>query len=270
MSRADLRRRGTRHGLQGDADRALELLLEHGINHIDTAATADAELRIAPWLARARSTLRRHEDRPARPSRRTRGDPPLARPTRRRPGGSLQLHNLVDVIEWETALGEDGALEAAIEAREEGLVRFIGVTGHGLSRRPRCTGAASSASRSTRSCCRTTTSRCETSAMRQTSRRSPPSARSADVAATDDQGIASRRGTAARRRPRPGTSRCASRPTSTSPFTGCSAAAESFLHTVGDVTILPKVLDAASRYEERPANDTIDDLVSRRSLVALF
>src|SRR6476661_8215989 len=46
---------------------------------------------------------------------------------------SIQLHNLVDVIEWETALGADGALEAAIEAREEGLVRFIGVTGHGLS-----------------------------------------------------------------------------------------------------------------------------------------
>src|SRR5207237_9455442 len=45
----------------------------------------------------------------------------------------LQLHNLVDVIEWEFALREGGALEAAVEAREEGLVRFIGVTGHGLS-----------------------------------------------------------------------------------------------------------------------------------------
>jgi len=46
---------------------------------------------------------------------------------------SIQLHNLVDVIEWDIALSADGALEAAIEAREEGLVRFIGVTGHGLS-----------------------------------------------------------------------------------------------------------------------------------------
>jgi len=45
----------------------------------------------------------------------------------------LQLHNLVDVIEWEFALREGGALEAAVEARAEGLVRFIGVTGHGLS-----------------------------------------------------------------------------------------------------------------------------------------
>ena len=45
----------------------------------------------------------------------------------------LQLHNLVDPHEWETALGAGGALEAAIEARELGLVRFIGITGHGLT-----------------------------------------------------------------------------------------------------------------------------------------
>src|SRR3954464_2805789 len=46
---------------------------------------------------------------------------------------SIQLPALVDVIEWETALGPNGRHRAAIEAREEGLVRFIGVTGHGLS-----------------------------------------------------------------------------------------------------------------------------------------
>ena len=46
---------------------------------------------------------------------------------------SIQLHNLVDVIEWDIALSPGGALEACLEARDEGLVRFIGVTGHGLS-----------------------------------------------------------------------------------------------------------------------------------------
>lgn len=45
----------------------------------------------------------------------------------------LQLHALVDAQEWETAFGAGGALEAAIEAREQGLVRFIGVTGHGTT-----------------------------------------------------------------------------------------------------------------------------------------
>jgi predicted aldo/keto reductase-like oxidoreductase len=44
----------------------------------------------------------------------------------------IQLHNLVDQAEWEIAFGKDGALRAAREARDAGLVRFIGVTGHGL------------------------------------------------------------------------------------------------------------------------------------------
>src|SRR5919199_288064 len=43
----------------------------------------------------------------------------------------IQLHNLVDPIEWDKALSPGGALDAAVEAREQGLVRFIGVTGHG-------------------------------------------------------------------------------------------------------------------------------------------
>ncbi|MGD3916100.1 aldo/keto reductase, partial [Xanthomonas citri pv. citri] len=44
----------------------------------------------------------------------------------------IQLHNLAQEEEWVTALGPGGALEAAVEAREAGLVRFIGVTGHGV------------------------------------------------------------------------------------------------------------------------------------------
>ena len=45
----------------------------------------------------------------------------------------IGFHNLVDPKEWEIALGPGGALEAAIELRQQGLVRFIGVTGHGLT-----------------------------------------------------------------------------------------------------------------------------------------
>ena len=45
----------------------------------------------------------------------------------------IQLHNLVHPAEWDLALSDDGALRAAMEAREEGIVRFIGVTGHGLT-----------------------------------------------------------------------------------------------------------------------------------------
>ncbi len=43
----------------------------------------------------------------------------------------IQLHNLVAKDEWQTAFGPKGALEALVEARAQGLVRFIGVTGHG-------------------------------------------------------------------------------------------------------------------------------------------
>src|SRR3954452_706089 len=118
-----------------DADRTLELLLSHGVNHIDVAADyGDAELRIATWL-------RRHEGEffvATKTGKRTYRE---AREEIRRSldrlgvehVDSIQLHNLVDVIEWDIALSGGGALEAAIEARDEGLVRFIGVTGHGLS-----------------------------------------------------------------------------------------------------------------------------------------
>jgi aryl-alcohol dehydrogenase-like predicted oxidoreductase len=120
---------------QDDADRALDVLLEHGVNHIDVAASyGDAELRVAPWL-------RRHPDTfflATKTGERTyRGARDEIRRSLDRLGvdrvDSIQLHNLVDVIEWETALSEGGALQAAVEARDEGLVRFIGVTGHGLS-----------------------------------------------------------------------------------------------------------------------------------------
>jgi aryl-alcohol dehydrogenase-like predicted oxidoreductase len=120
---------------KGDADRVLDLLLEHGINHIDVAASyGDAELRVAPWLTRepSRFFLATKTDQRSYRAARDQIHRSLDRLGVDRVD-SIQLHNLVDVIEWETALGSGGALEAAVEAREQGLVRFIGVTGHGLS-----------------------------------------------------------------------------------------------------------------------------------------
>ena len=118
-----------------DAERTLELLLAHGVNHIDTAASyGDSELRVASWLQREPGRFfvaTKTGDRDYKAAKES------IRRSLERLGVDhvdlIQLHNLVDVIEWETALREGGALEAAIEAREEGLVRFIGVTGHGLS-----------------------------------------------------------------------------------------------------------------------------------------
>ncbi|MDP6707231.1 MAG: aldo/keto reductase [Alphaproteobacteria bacterium] len=118
---------------QATADRVFDLLLEYGVNHIDTAAAyGDAELRIGPWMDRHR------DDFFLATKTRERGYEGAAEGLRR----SLerlrvdrvdlfQLHALIHPDEWDQAFGPGGALEAAIEARDEGLVRFIGVTGHG-------------------------------------------------------------------------------------------------------------------------------------------
>jgi len=120
---------------QTEADRTMELILRHGINHIDTAASyGEAELRLGPWMERHRGdfflatktgerTFQPAYDEIRRSLERLRVDQV----------DLIQLHNLVDEEEWEIALGPGGALEAAIRAREEGLVRFIGVTGHGTA-----------------------------------------------------------------------------------------------------------------------------------------
>jgi aryl-alcohol dehydrogenase-like predicted oxidoreductase len=118
-----------------EADRALELVLRYDLDHLDTAASyGDSELQIAKWLARE------GRDRfflATKTGKRTYGEArDEIRASLRRLGVDhvdlIQLHNLVDQAEWEIAFGKDGALRAAREARDAGLVRFIGVTGHGL------------------------------------------------------------------------------------------------------------------------------------------
>jgi aryl-alcohol dehydrogenase-like predicted oxidoreductase len=119
-----------------DADRALELVERHGLDHIDTAASyGDSELLIAPWLAGAgRDRFFLATKTGERTYRKARDQ---IRRSLERLGVAyvdlIQLHNLVDPVEWETALGPDGALKAAVEARDAGLARFIGVTGHGVT-----------------------------------------------------------------------------------------------------------------------------------------
>src|SRR5882762_3149774 len=115
------------------ADRTLEVLLRHGVNHIDTAASyGDAELRIRPWLKREPGRFFLATKTDARTKAEARDE--LHRSLDRLGVDHVdlwQLHNLADPIEWDTALSPGGVIDAAAEARAEGLVRFIGVTGHG-------------------------------------------------------------------------------------------------------------------------------------------
>ena len=120
---------------QAEADAAIELAMSYGVNHVDVAASyGEAELRVGSWIARHgrpfSSPLK-----PGNAQRKKRGRRFYRSLERLQVDhvDLLQLHNLVDPLEWETALGPGGALEAALKAREQGLVRFIGVTGHGLT-----------------------------------------------------------------------------------------------------------------------------------------
>ena len=256
---------------KSDADRTLDHLLEHGINHIDVAASyGDAELRIAPWLTQhpgvfflatktgqrgyrqARDEIHRSLDRLGVDS-----------------VDSIQLHNLVDVIEWETALGAGGALEAAVEAREQGLVRFIGVTGHGLSvpeihRR--------SLERFPFDSVLAPYNYPQMQDPRYADRFEALAAvcRERNVALQTIKSLARRRwdGRAATAatwyeplREQPDIDRAVhwvlGRP-------------DAFLLTTGDVGILPRLLDAAERYERRPADDDMTGLAERIDAEPLF
>ncbi len=118
-----------------DGERALDVVLRHGVNHIDTAATyGRSERRVGAWMPRHRGafflatktgerTYEKARDQIRHSLERLQTDHV----------DLIQLHNLVDPAEWDTALGPGGALEAAVEARAQGLARFIGVTGHGVT-----------------------------------------------------------------------------------------------------------------------------------------
>jgi len=120
---------------QEDADRTLAVLLRYGINHIDTAAGyGDSELRIAPWMRNHRGRFFLATKTGERGADGARAQ--LERSLQRMQVDHvdlIQLHGLTEPDEWRQALAGGGALEALVRAREEGLARYIGITGHGVT-----------------------------------------------------------------------------------------------------------------------------------------
>jgi len=120
---------------QDRANTTLGAIHEWGINHIDTAAAYGAsEDRLKPWLATHRSDVFLASKTGERGGPGARAE--LERSLDRLGTDHvdlIQLHNLVDEIEWQTAYNPGGALEGAVRALDEGLVRAIGVTGHGVN-----------------------------------------------------------------------------------------------------------------------------------------
>jgi aryl-alcohol dehydrogenase-like predicted oxidoreductase len=256
---------------KGDADRALDQLLEHGINHIDVAAGyGDAELRIAPWLKRNPGTFFVATKTGERTYRGAREE---IRRSLDRLGvdrvDSIQLHNLVDVIEWDAALSADGALEAAIEAREEGLVRFIGVTGHGLS-------VPEMHRRSLERFPFDSVLAPYNYVQMQDARYADTFEALAAVCAERNVALQTIKSLARRR----WDGRTATAATWYEPLREQAdidlavhwvlGRADAFLLTTGDVGILPRLLDAAERLERRPSDDDMATLAARSESEPLF
>jgi aryl-alcohol dehydrogenase-like predicted oxidoreductase len=253
------------------ADRTLDVLLEHGVNHVDVAAGyGDAELRVAAWLAREPGTFFLATKTGQRTYRAARDE--IHRSLDRLGVDridSIQLHNLVDIIEWETALGAGGALEAAVEAREEGLVRFIGVTGHGLSvpavhRRSLDRFPFDSV------LCPYNWPQVQDARYAETFEELAAACAERDVALQTIKSLARRRWDG----------RAATAATWYEPLTEQAdidlavswvlGRPEVFLLTTGDVDVLPKLLDAAERFTTRPSDEEMARLVADRELAPLF
>ena len=253
------------------ADRTLEVLLEHGINHIDVAASyGDAELRIKPWLQRERERFFLATKTGERKARGARED--LSRSLDRLGVDHVdlwQLHNLADPIEWDTALSPGGAIEAAVEAREQGLVRWIGVTGHG----------AQIAANHRRSLERFDFDSVLLPYNRITMRLPYYAENFEALAATcAERNVAIQTIKAIARAPWRGRERTTS--TWYQPMTEqrdielalwwAMGRPGIFLNSPGDVGLLPRFLDAASRFETRPSEAEMQELVERVHPEPLF
>ena len=118
---------------QAEADSVLEILLKYGVNHIDTAPMyGNAEKCIGAWMEKHRDDFFIATKSRSRTYEGAWKNLQRSLDLLRVDYVDLwQMHGLTNPAGWEKAMGPGGALEAFIEARDKGLVRFLGVTGHG-------------------------------------------------------------------------------------------------------------------------------------------
>lgn len=256
---------------QAEADRTMELLFGYGINHIDTAASyGDSEVRLGPWLAKHRNDVFLATKTGERTYQKAKDE--IHRSLERLRVSNvdlIQLHNLAEESEWQVAMGPGGALEAAIEAKQQGLVKYIGVTGHGW-------GIAATHYRSLQ--------RYDFDSVLL-----PYSyilVQNAQYAADFDKllQLCQSRNVAVQT-----IKSITQRPWGDDPHTAATwykpltapadidlavhwvlGNAGVFLNTVGDIHVLPKVLDAVSRFERRPDESQLQRLLTAREMAPLF
>ncbi len=256
---------------QDEADRTMGLLLAHGVNHIDTAASyGDSELRLGPWMEAHRDqfflatkTGERTYDGAKRQFERS-----LQR-LRVNEVDLIQLHYLVGEDEWRVAMGPGGALEYLQEAREQGLVKHIGVTGHDVA----------IARMHQRSLERFDFDSVllpynylmmQNPVYRAGFNEVVEACKACDCAVQTIKGIT--------RRPYLGEQR--NHNTWYEPLTDQASIDKAvhwvlgnedvFLNTVGDINVLPLVLDAAARYQERTPDTAMQQMAAEWEMAPLF
>ncbi len=256
---------------QDEADRTLEVLLEYGVNHLDVAPRyGNAEVRVGAWMPE-------HRDRFFLATKTGQRDYAGAREEFQRSLERLrvdrvdliQMHALYHPDEWDVAMGDGGALEYLIEARDQGLARFIGVTGHGWT-------IAAMHRRSLARFDFDSVLMPYNYFMAQNERYSNDFesvlrvCEQRNVAVQTIKSIA--RG--------PWATSAQTRATWYEPLEEQAdidlavhwvmGREQVHFNTVGDTTLLPRVLDAACRFESRPSDAAMQSLVERQQVTSLF
>ena len=256
---------------QAEADRTMDLFSQYGLNHIDVAASyGDAELRLAPWLKQHRQEVFLATKTGERTHRAAYDQ--IRHSLERlqvEQVDLIQLHNLVDASEWETALGPGGALEACVQARDEGLVRFIGVTGYGVEVAARH---------------RASLGRFDFDSVllpySYVMMQNPQYAADFEALITlcQERNVAVQTIKAVTRAP--WGNKTQTRATWYEPLEDQADIDTTvhwvlgrdgfFLNTVGDIHLLPQVLDAASRFDRRPTDAQMQAVVEKQQMSPLF
>lgn len=119
---------------QNEVDATMDLILQNGVNHVDTAASyGESERLLGDWIRRngkqfflATKTDQRTKQAAYDQIRHSLDLLHVSQVD------MIQLHALHEEPDWSTAFAPGGVIEAVTQARDEGLARFIGVTGHGV------------------------------------------------------------------------------------------------------------------------------------------
>jgi len=256
---------------QAEADATLDVLLEYGVNHIDTAISyGESELRIGPWMKRYRqefflaTKLHAREYDSAWDS--------IRRSLERLQVDQvdlLQLHNVSDEEAWEQVMRPHGPLEALLEAKKQGLTRFIGITGHD-------TRIAALHLRSLEQADFDAVLLPYSYILMKNRQYAADFDRL--LTRCQERNVAVQTIKSLARRPWGDR-----KPTYSTWYEPLEEQEDIdrtvhwvlgnpdvFLNTAGDIHLLPKVLDAASRFQTRPSDAAMDELLARREMKPLF